>query len=148
MSNYKLRNGILLFCILEGLNYLLMEHYVLDPNIFEEFVSNSLIIAGIGLVTIQNLNTWIILGLIISWIGIIEFFIQSNLDLIEEGWIKTILRYKIFFANTFWFWASLCSFAIIVRSVYYDAILIILDIFLNSTPTPPLIEINNQIINV
>jgi len=152
MSNYKLKNVFVLLSILEGLNYLLMGPYLSDPNIFEEFVANILIILGIGVAFIVSilmpkyLNTWIILSLIISWIGIIRFFIQSDLDLIEEGWIKIILRYKIFLANIFWFWISLFSFAIIVKSVYYDGILVILNIA--SKPNPELIDINIQTINV
>jgi len=94
-----------------------------------------------NLITIKEyFNIWIILGLLISWIGIIGLFIQSDLELIKDGWIKTILEYKIFFVNIFWFSIGLFSFAIIIKSVYYDAILLVLNIV--SNPIPEIIDKN------
>jgi hypothetical protein len=129
MFNNKLRNGLLLLSLFEGLNYLLMEPYLLDPYIFEEFVSNSLIIFGICLATTQNLNPWIILVLVITWIGIVGLFVHSDLEFIEEGNIKTILKIKIIFIKSFWSWIGIICFGIIARSVYYDGILVILSLF-------------------
>lgn len=126
MLTSRLANGLIILVGLEYLNYLLLEPYLVYSNIFKEFISNSLIIGGIGIVCLQKINYWQLFGFIFTWIGMIGFVVSSDINLIEDGWIKSILVVKIFFVKTFWFWIGLVCLSIIIRSVYYDGILLII----------------------
>ncbi len=125
----KIRNCFLVLSLLEGLNYLLTGPYLSDKIIYEEYVANSLIIAGMCLLTIQNLNKVVLLGLIITWIGFIELFFITDIDLFENGWIKRIFVIKMFFVKTLIYWIGFVSICILAKSIYYDGILLILSIF-------------------
>ncbi len=126
MLTSRLANGLIILVGLEYLNYLLLEPYLVYSNIFKEFISNSLIIGGIGIVCLQKINYWQLFGFIFTWIGMIGFVVSSDINLIEDGWIKSILVVKIFFVKTFWFWIGLVCLSIIIRSVYYDGVLLII----------------------
>lgn len=126
MLTSRLANGLIILVGLEYLNYLLLEPYLVYSNIFKEFISNSLIIGGIGIVCLQKINYWQLFGFIFTWIGMIGFVVSSDINLFEDGWIKSILVVKIFFVKTFWFWIGLVCLSIIIRSVYYDGVLLII----------------------
>ncbi len=126
MLTSRLANGLIILVGLEYLNYLLLEPYLVYSNIFKEFISNSLIIGGIGIVCLQKINYWQLFGFIFTWIGMIGFVVSSDINLIEDGWIKSIVVVKIFFVKTFWFWIGLVCLSIIIRSVYYDGVLLII----------------------
>lgn len=134
LINKKLNILAVLFG-LELVNYLLMEPYLSDSNMFGEFVSNSLIIIGLGLgwvwTSTRNLNIliWLLGGIV--WIGLVG--LVTNTNSISDGWVRSILQVKLFFVSSFWIVIGIGCVGIIVRSVYYDGILLILSL-LNPGP--------------
>ncbi len=112
-------------------------NYMITYGVVEEFISNSLIILGVGLVYFPQNKILVIVQTFI-WLTVLGLLGASksalDLGLIQNEWEKSILEFKLCVAKAFLISTVCVCLYLIVRSVYYDGILLVLSVFCKTKP--------------